>query len=123
MKHVGKLGKILGPRGLMPNPKVGTVTMNVVAAVNAARAGQIEFKVDKQGIIHVPTGKASFDAKKLYENTLVVISALVRAKPPTSKGIYMKRITLNATHGPGIRVDTALVRNEIDEAKRTHVLA
>jgi large subunit ribosomal protein L1 len=123
MKHVGKLGKILGPRGLMPNPKVGTVTPNVAAAIQAAKAGQIEFKVDKQGIIHVPTGKASFEAMKLYENTLVVINALLRAKPPTAKGVYMKRITLNATHGPGIRVDITAARNEIDEAKRTRVLA
>ena len=123
MKHVGKLGKILGPRGLMPNPKVGTVTPNVAAAIQAAKAGQIEFKVDKQGIIHVPTGKASFDSRKLYENTLVVVNALLRAKPPTAKGVYMKRITLNATHGPAIRVDITAARNEIDEAKRTHVLA
>ncbi len=119
MKHVGKLGKILGPRGLMPNPKVGTVTPNVAAAIQAAKGGQIEYKVDKQGIIHVATGKASFDGKKLFENTLVVLSALLRAKPSTAKGIYMKRVTLNSTHGPGIRVDVNQVRTAVEDARRT----
>ncbi|MBI2944722.1 MAG: 50S ribosomal protein L1 [Candidatus Wallbacteria bacterium] len=120
MRHVGKLGKILGPRGLMPNPKVGTVTPNIAAAIQAAKGGQIEFKVDKQGIIHVATGKASFEGKQLFDNTLTVLNALLRAKPSTAKGVYMKKVTLNSTHGPGIRVDVNSVRSDVDEARRAH---
>ncbi len=123
MKHVGKLGRVLGPRGLMPNPKVGTVTMNVAQAVKDAKTGQIEFKVDKQGIIHVPAGKASFEAKQLFDNTLVVINALFRAKPSSAKGVYMKRITLNSTHGPGVRVDVTLARGDVEEGRRSQQLA
>lgn len=105
MKVVGKLGQILGPRGLMPNPKVGTVTSDVSQAVKDAKAGQVQYRVDKAGIIHCPIGKASFEAEALRENFMSLINALYRAKPAAAKGQYFKRVTLSTTMGPGVRVD------------------
>lgn len=109
MGQVGKLGKFLGKRGLMPNPKVGTVTSDVAAAVAAARAGKVEFRAEKAGIVHTPIGKVSFDPAKLIENANAVIEALLKAKPSTAKGTYMKTVVLSTTHGPGVRVDAASV--------------
>ncbi|RME67209.1 MAG: 50S ribosomal protein L1 [Nitrospirae bacterium] len=105
MPIVGKLGRILGPRGLMPNPKVGTVTFDVGRAVKELKAGRVEFRVDKGGIVHMPVGKASFEEDRLIENIRAAIEAIMKAKPPTVKGRYIKRITLSSTMGPGIRVD------------------
>jgi large subunit ribosomal protein L1 len=110
MGTVGKLGKVLGPRGLMPNPKLGTVTFDVARAVKDAKAGKVEFKVDKGGNIHVPIGKVSFGANKLKENLTALLESIIKAKPSTSKGTYLKNITLSTTMGPGIKVDTAGVR-------------
>lgn len=109
MGTVGKLGKLLGPRGLMPNPKVGTVTMDVGRTVKEIKAGKVEYRVEKAGIIHVGIGKASFDADKLVENAMAVLEALQKAKPSAAKGRYMKRIGLSTTMGPGIKVDLAQV--------------
>ncbi len=109
MKSVGKLGRILGPRGLMPNPKTGTVTFDVAKAIEESKAGKIEFRVDKGAVIHTPVGKISFDAPKLAENAKALIAAVVRAKPPAAKGRYMKKITLTSTMGPGILIDPASV--------------
>ncbi|MGH9578954.1 MAG: 50S ribosomal protein L1, partial [Terriglobales bacterium] len=109
MKSVGKLGKILGPRGLMPNPKTGTVTFDVAKAIEESKAGKIEFRVDKGAVIHTPVGKISFDAPKLVDNAKALIAAVVRAKPPAAKGRYMKKITLTSTMGPGILIDPASV--------------
>lgn len=105
MKIVGQLGQVLGPRGLMPNPKVGTVTPNVAKAVENAKAGQVQFRLDKAGIVHCGIGKASFDADALKENFLVLLAALNKAKPATSKGVFIKKVTLSTTMGPGIHVD------------------
>lgn len=105
MGTVGKIGRLLGPRGLMPNPKVGTVTMDVGRAVNEAKSGKVEYRVEKAGIIHAPVGKVSFDAQKLQENIVSLVDALVKAKPSTSKGIYLRKICLSSTMGPGINVD------------------
>jgi len=105
MRSVGKLGKVLGPRGLMPNPKTGTVTMDVARAVKEVKAGKIEFRVDKTGIIHAPVGKTSFEANKLVENASVLISAVLKAKPAASKGKYVKSATLCSTMSPGISLD------------------
>lgn len=105
MGLVGKLGKVLGPRGLMPNPKLGTVTFDVGKAVKEIKAGKVEYKTEKAGIVHVPIGKVSFDAEKLVANARVVIDAIVKAKPGTSKGKYLKKVALSSTMGPGIRVD------------------
>ena len=105
MGVVGKLGRILGPRGLMPNPKVGTVTMDVKKAVEETKKGKIEFRVDKAGIVHVPVGKVSFEEEKLIENVNAVMEALVKAKPAAAKGVYMKKATLSSTMGPGIPLD------------------
>lgn len=110
MGAVGKLGKILGPKGLMPNPKLGTVTFDVARAVKDAKAGKVEFKVDKGGNIHVQAGKLSFGAQKLKENLTALLDSIIKAKPPTSKGIYLRNITISATMGPGIKIDTAGVR-------------
>src|SRR3990167_4804896 len=110
MGAVGKLGKVLGPRGLMPNPKLGTVTFDVARAVKDAKAGKVEFKVDKDGNIHAPIGKVSFGANKLRENLTALLESIIKAKPSTSKGTYLKNITLSTTMGPGIKVDTAGVR-------------
>jgi large subunit ribosomal protein L1 len=107
MRAVGQLGKILGPRGLMPNPKTGTVTPDVGRAVSETKAGKIEFRVDKTGVIHAPVGKVSFDPQKLVENARALIDAIMRAKPQTSKGKYVKNATMSSTMGPGIRLNTA----------------
>ena len=106
MGVVGRLGKILGPRGLMPNPKAGTVTPDVAKAVTEAKAGKIEYRLDKQNIIHVPVGKASFGAEKLYTNLDTVMSAIAKAKPAAAKGTYFKSATIATTMGPGIRLNT-----------------
>jgi len=105
MKVVGKLGQILGPRGLMPNPKVGTVTNDVAQAVKDAKAGQVQYRIDKAGVIHCPIGKASFEAEALRENFESLMNALHRAKPAAAKGQYFRRVTLSTTMGPGVRVD------------------
>lgn len=107
MRSAGKLGKVLGPRGLMPNPKTGTVTADVTKAVKETKAGKVEFRVDKAGIVHCPIGKINFDAPKLAENAHALIAAVVKAKPAAAKGKYVKRITLTSTMGPGITVDLA----------------
>ncbi len=109
MAVVGRLGKILGPKGLMPNPKLGTVTMDVKGAVEAAKAGQIEFRVEKAGIVHAGVGKASFSEEAIAENVSSVIDALNRAKPSGAKGTYMKKVSLSSTMGPGVRIDLASV--------------
>jgi large subunit ribosomal protein L1 len=105
MGQVGKLGRVLGPRGLMPNPKVGTVTFDVNKAVREAKAGKVEFRVEKAGIVHVPVGKASFEPNKLVDNVRALMAALVKAKPSTAKGQYLRTITLSSTMGPGVRID------------------
>jgi large subunit ribosomal protein L1 len=104
MKDLSKLGKVLGPKGLMPNPKSGTVTMNVPQTIKELKAGRVEYKVDDYGIIHVPVGKASFDAPKIAGNARTVLEALAKAKPSSSKGMYMLSVTLSSTMGPGIKV-------------------
>ena len=106
MRSVGKLGKVLGPRGLMPNPKTGTVTVDVAKAIREIKAGKVEFRVDKTGIIHAPVGKISFDADKLVENAASLISAVIKAKPAVAKGKYVRSTTLCSTMGPGVSVDT-----------------
>ncbi len=105
MPLVGRLGKILGPRGLMPNPKVGTVTQDVAKAVKEAKAGKIQFRVDKAGNIHAPIGKVSFDVDQLVENAMALIDAIVKARPASVKGQYIKNISVSSTMGPGVRVD------------------
>ncbi len=105
MKSAGRLGKVLGPRGLMPNPKTGTVTFDVAKAVSEIKAGKVEFRVDKTGIVHSPVGKISFDAPKLAENAQALLAAVIKAKPAAAKGKYVKRITLTSTMGPGINID------------------
>ena len=105
MAVVGKLGKVLGPKGLMPNPKLGTVTMDVKAAIGAAKAGQIEFRVEKEGIIHAGVGKASFSTEQLSENVTAFIGAILKAKPTGVKGSYLKKASLSSTMGPGIKLD------------------
>ena len=105
MGVVGRLGKLLGPRGVMPNPKLGTVTMDVARAVREHKAGKLEYRVDKAGTIHLAIGKLSFDAAKLVDNIQALLDAIVRAKPATSKGTYLKKICLSTTMGPGIRID------------------
>jgi large subunit ribosomal protein L1 len=106
MGAVGKLGRILGPRGLMPNPKVGTVTMDVSRAVAEAKAGKVEFRVDRAGVVHAPIGRKSFEPKKLVENAQVMIRELIHRRPATAKGVYLRSITLSSTMGPGVRIDT-----------------
>jgi len=106
MGLVGKVARILGPRGLMPNPKVGTVTFDITQAVKEMKAGRAEFRVDKAGIIHAPIGKASFESQKLVENLQALIELLARLKPSTAKGVYMKKATLSSTMGPGLTLDT-----------------
>jgi large subunit ribosomal protein L1 len=107
MPLVGRLGKILGPRNLMPNPKVGTVTMDVKTAVQAAKGGEVQFKVEKAGIIHAGVGKASFDADKLAQNVRAFVEAVTRAKPSGAKGTYLKKVSISSTMGPGVSVDLA----------------
>jgi large subunit ribosomal protein L1 len=107
MKSVGQLGKILGPRGLMPNPKTGTVTFEVARAVRETKAGKVEFRVDKTGVIHAPVGKVSFDKERLVENARALIDAVVRAKPSAAKGKYVRNATISSTMGPGIKLNTA----------------
>ena len=105
MRAVGKLGKVLGPRGLMPNPKTGTVTPNVAQAVKEIKAGKVEFRVDKTGIVHAPVGKISFSAQNLVDNATALIDSIVRAKPAAAKGKYLKSITVSSTMGPGVKID------------------
>jgi large subunit ribosomal protein L1 len=107
MREVGKLGKVLGPRGLMPNPKTGTVTFDLADAVKAIKAGKVEFRVDKTAIVHVPVGKLSFDDGKLLDNARTLLGAVMRAKPATAKGKYVRSIYLSSTMGPGVAVDPA----------------
>ena len=107
MPLVGRLGKVLGPRGMMPNPKVGTVTADVAAAVKASKGGAVEFRVEKAGIVHAGVGKVSFDAKAITENIKAFADAVVKAKPAGAKGNYVKRVALSSTMGPGIKVDPA----------------
>ena len=109
MREVGKLGKVLGPRGLMPNPKTGTVTFDVAKAVSEIKAGKVEFRVDKTAIIHVPVGRLSFDDEKLAENTQTLVAAVMKAKPSTAKGKYVHSIYLASTMGPGVSIDPAAV--------------
>src|SRR5476649_1622458 len=107
MRAVGKLGKVLGPRGLMPNPKTGKVTADIAKAVREIKAGKVEFRVDKTGIIHAPLGKMSFPAQSLIENTHALVDSVVKAKPSASKGRYLKSVTVSSTMGPGVTIDTA----------------
>ncbi len=107
MGTVGKIGKLLGPRGLMPNPKVGTVTFELDRAVNEAKSGKVEYRVEKAGIVHAPVGKASFDVEKLKGNLLTLMDALFKAKPSTAKGTYVKKVTISSTMGPGINIDVS----------------
>lgn len=107
MGTVGKLGQILGPKGLMPNPKLGTVTMDVTSAVKAAKGGSVEFRAQKEGIVHVGVGKASFDEKKLCENIRALLDAVVKAKPATMKGNYLRKASLSSTMGPGVKLELA----------------
>jgi large subunit ribosomal protein L1 len=110
MAAVGRIGKVLGPRGLMPNPKTGTVSLDIGKAVKEIKAGKLEFRVDKAGIVHVPVGKASFTAELLIENATAVLHSIIRAKPASAKGNYLRGITISTTMGPGIKVDLAQVR-------------
>jgi large subunit ribosomal protein L1 len=110
MAAVGRIGKVLGPRGLMPNPKTGTVSMDIGKAVKEIKAGKLEFRVDKAGIVHVPVGKASFGSEQLIENARAVLLSVLRAKPASAKGNYVKGVTVTTTMGPGIKIDLAQVR-------------
>ena len=111
MKSVGRLGKVLGPRGLMPNPKTGTVTNDVSAAIKEIKAGKVEFRTDKTALVHVPVGKISFPPQKLVENAITVITSVVKAKPSAAKGKYIKGITISSTMGPGISLDNAVAES------------
>ncbi|NVN90651.1 MAG: 50S ribosomal protein L1 [Desulfuromonadales bacterium] len=113
MGVVGKIGKLLGPRGLMPNPKVGTVTFEVSRAVKESKAGKVEFRVEKAGIVHAPLGKISFDAELLKGNLLALVEALVKAKPSAAKGVYLKKISVSSTMGPGINLDISDVTSQL----------
>jgi len=108
MRSVGKLGKVLGPRGLMPNPKTGTVTTDVAAAIREIKAGKVEFRADKTALVHVPVGKLSFSVEKIQENAMTVITSVVKAKPSAAKGKYIKRIILSSTMGPGIELEASV---------------
>jgi large subunit ribosomal protein L1 len=109
MRGVGRLGKVLGPRGLMPNPKTGTVTTDITKAVREIKAGKVEFRVDKTGIVHAPLGKTSFDAEALIANAHALVDSIIKAKPSAAKGRYLKSITVSSTMGPGVRIDTTTV--------------
>ncbi len=109
MRAVGRLGKVLGPRGLMPNPKTGTVTTDITKAVREIKAGKVEFRVDKTGIVHAPVGKTSFASDSLVANAHALVDSIVKAKPAVAKGKYLKSVTLSSTMGPGVRVDTAQI--------------
>jgi large subunit ribosomal protein L1 len=111
MGVVGKLGKILGPRGMMPNPKVGTVTFDVARAVSELKGGKVEFRVEKAGIVHVPFGKVSFGSEKLSENLKSLMESIIRLKPSASKGVYLKGVSISTTMGPGLKLDTQEIRN------------
>ncbi len=111
MSKVGRLGRVLGPQGLMPNPKSGTVTFDVAEAVNEIKAGKVEYRVERAGIVHVPVGKASFDADKLRENFLVLMETLIKARPPAAKGRYLRSVVVSSTMGPGIKVDPQKITN------------
>ena len=113
MGTVGKIGKLLGPRGLMPNPKVGTVTFEIGRAVQEAKSGKIEYRVEKAGIIHAPVGKVSFDADMLKGNIVALMDALVKAKPATSKGTYLKKVSISSTMGPGVNVDVPALQAQV----------
>ena len=113
MGVVGKIGKLLGPRGLMPNPKVGTVTFEIAKAVKESKAGKVEFRVEKAGIVHAPLGKISFDTEMLKGNLLALVEALVKAKPSAAKGVYIKKISISSTMGPGINLDISDVTSQI----------
>ena len=113
MRAVGKLGKVLGPRGLMPNPKTGTVTPNIAQAVKEIKAGKVEFRVDKTGIIHAPVGKTSFPAQSLIENAHALVDSVVKAKPAAAKGKFIKSVTMSSTMGPGITIDTAHITETV----------
>ena len=118
MKVVGRLGRALGPRGLMPNPKAGTVTFDIAKAVTDAKAGKVEFRTDRKGIVHLAFGKLSFSEQQLVENYGAVMDELIRAKPAAAKGRYMKTIVMTSTMGPGIHVDPGVVRNFMEEAQQ-----
>lgn len=118
MGLVGKLGKILGPRGLMPNPKTGTVTFDISRAVKEIKAGKVEYRVEKAGIVHVPVGRVSFDIKRLYENAYAVLESIIKAKPASSKGKYLKKIAFSSTMGPGVSVDITHVSNMFIKKER-----
>ena len=111
MSKVGRLGRVLGPQGLMPNPKSGTVTFDVAEAVSEIKAGKVEYRVERAGIVHVPVGKASFDADKLRENFLVLMETLIKARPPAAKGRYLRSVVVSSTMGPGIKVDPQKITN------------
>ena len=113
MRSVGKLGRVLGPRGLMPNPKTGTVTVDVTKAVEEIKAGKVEYRVDKAGVVHAPIGKASFDKDRLLENAEALMSSVIKAKPAAAKGKYVKSVAVASTMGPGIRVDGAAVEASV----------
>ena len=115
MATLGKLGKLLGPRGLMPNPKTGTVTFDLTNAIKEIKAGKVEYRADKQGIAHVAIGKGSFTEDKLLKNFATLLDAVLRAKPAASKGTYMKSLFLSSTHGPGIKLDASAVATEIKD--------
>ena len=115
MGQVGKLGKILGPRGLMPNPKVGTVTFDVANAVRESKGGKVEYRTEKSGIVHARIGKASFDSTKIRENAKALVAALVRAKPASAKGQYLRSITMSSTMGPGVKIDPAVFIEKAEE--------
>lgn len=113
MGVVGRLGKVLGPRGLMPNPKTGTVTFDLARAIREIRQGKVDYRVEKAGIVHVVVGKVSFDAAKLYDNTMAILESVMKAKPASAKGTYLKTITVSSTMGPGVRIDTAGVGKQV----------
>jgi large subunit ribosomal protein L1 len=116
MGQVGRLGKVLGPRGLMPNPKLGTVTFDISRAVREAKAGKVEFRVDKAGNIHTPVGKRSFNEQQLRDNAMALIEAIVRAKPPAAKGNYLRSLTVSSTMSPGVPIDAVAIANLFKKA-------